>query len=221
MSDEKDKIEYRLIFLGNTAVGKTSLFKKITTGEFYEKNISTIGMDRRTIQFEMEVKEKGIKVKKNFEISLIDTAGQERFKSLTKSYYKGADGILLIYDVTNEESFKNVSNWINSIYEELGNLQNSKYIIFLIGNKIDLVELDGKEKVITEELAKKKCVNNNLEWGGEYSAKTFSETQLIDIIKNYTGIIYKKLGSKIVKEQIVKQIGEKKKKKKRRCFLIQ
>ena len=216
---ENEKIEYKLILLGNTAVGKTSLFKKITTGEFYEKNISTIGMDRRSIDLEIEVEEKGVSVKKSFEISLVDTAGQERFKAITKSFYKGSDGILLIYDVTNQESFNNVNNWINSIYDTLGKQENSKYVIFLIGNKIDLVGVDGKERVIVEEFAKKKCIDNKLEWGGECSAKIFSDTQLIDLIKNYVKVIYKKIGSKIIKQQVVKQIAIIKPPRKR-CFFI-
>ena len=119
-----DKIEYKLILLGNSAVGKTSLFKKITTGEFYEKNISTIGMDRRTIQLDLEVKEKGVPITKSFDIALVDTAGQERFKSITKTYYKESDGILLIYDVTNRESFEQLKIWIDSIYDSLGHSDN-------------------------------------------------------------------------------------------------
>ena len=127
---EENKIEYKIILLGNSAVGKTSLFKKIITNEFSEKNISTIGMDKRTIQIDTEIEDKGNKSTKSFDISLIDTAGQERFKSITKTYYKGSDGILLIYDVTNKDSFTNVKSWIDSIHESIGNHENTKYVIF-------------------------------------------------------------------------------------------
>ena len=158
---ENEKIEYKVILLGNSGVGKTSLFKKIITGEFFDKNISTIGMDKRTLQVEVEVSEKGKAVTKPFDISLVDTAGEERFKAITKTYYKESDGILLIYDVTNKESFLNVKNWIDSIYESLGNHENSKYIIILIGNKIDLIGVEEKVREVTEEEAKKICKDNN------------------------------------------------------------
>ena len=216
---ENEKIEYKIILLGNSAVGKTSLFKKITTGEFFDKNISTIGMDRRTLQVEIEVQEKDKMVTKSFDISLVDTAGQERFKAITKTYYKGSDGILIIYDVTNKESFLCVKNWIDSIYDSLGDEDNSKYITFLIGNKIDLIGVDGKIRETTEEEAKQKCEENHLIWGGECSAKNNSDNELLELIKGYVKKIYEKVGSKTVTKQIIKKIAEKKKKRKKCIFL--
>ena len=212
MSD-KDKIEYKVILLGNSAVGKTSLFKKIITGEFSEKNISTIGMDRRTMQLEVDINDNGKTSTKSFEISLVDTAGQERFRAITKTYFNGADCILLIYDVTNQESFLNVKSWIESIHESIGNHEDSKYVIVLIGNKIDLIGVDGKERCVEEDEAKRKCEEFKLEWGGECSAKTFTDIQLKDLIKEYVKHIYKKVGPKKVTQQVVKKINQKKKKK--------
>ena len=212
MSD-KDKIEYKVILLGNSAVGKTSLFKKIITGEFSEKNISTIGMDRRTMQLEVDINDNGKTSTKSFEISLVDTAGQERFRAITKTYFNGADCILLIYDVTNQESFLNVKSWIESIHESIGNHEDSKYVIVLIGNKIDLIGVDGKERCVEEDEAKRKCEEFKLEWGGECSAKTFTDIQLKDLIKEYVKHIYKKVGPKKVTQQVVKKKNQKKKKK--------
>ena len=150
-------IEYKVILIGNTAVGKTSLFKKLTTGNFTEKNISTIGMDKKSLPVEIEINENNKIVKKNIEISLVDTAGQERFRSITKGYFKESDGVLLLYDVTNKNSFKNIELWINSIHESLGNQKNSKYIIILIGNKIDLIGVDGREREVTVEDGQNTC----------------------------------------------------------------
>ena len=215
--EEKDKIEYKLILLGNTAVGKTSLFKKITTGQFFSKNISTIGMDRKTITIEEEVQEKNEMIKKSFEISLVDTAGQERFKAITKTYYKDSDGILLMYDVTNKESFLNVKIWIDSIFETLGNNVNSKYVIFLIGNKIDLIGVEDRKREVTEEEAKQKCNENNITWGGECSAKINTDIELLDLIKACVKEVYKKVGAKVVNKQVVKKIAERKPKKKGFC----
>ena len=94
---ENENIEYKLIFLGTSDSGKISFFKKLVKGEEYsEKNISTIGMDKRTLQIKLDIQEKDKTVAKSFDLSLIDTAGQERFDKITHTFYKEADGIILI-----------------------------------------------------------------------------------------------------------------------------
>ena len=211
-----EPIDYNIILIGNSAVGKTSLFKKIVTGSFSEKNISTIGMDKKSLTLDAEVDDKGQKVTKSFNISLIDTAGEERFKSITKTYFKGADCVLLIYDVTNRESYDNVSMWIDSIHESIGNHETSKYIIVLIGNKIDLIGVEGKTRAVEENEAIKKCQEGKLNWGGECSAKTFSDVELKNLIRGYIVKIYEKVGSKYSGHQFSKPLA--KPKKKRGCF---
>ena len=213
-----EPIEYNIILIGNSAVGKTSLFKKIMTGSFSEKNISTIGMDKKTFAIDAEVDDKGQKVTKNFNISLIDTAGEERFKSITKTYFKGADCVLLIYDVTNRESYDNVSMWIDSIHDSIGNHETSKYIIVLMGNKIDLIGVEGRTRAVEENEAITKCQDSKLNWGGECSAKTFSDVELKNLIKGYIIKIYEKVGSKNTGHQVSKTLSKNKKNKKF-CFL--
>ena len=210
--------EYKVILIGNSAVGKTSFFKKIITGEFSEKNISTIGIDRRSFQIDIDVTEQEKKITKTLDISLIDTAGQERFKSITKTYYTQADCILLIYDITNRDSYDNVKSWINSIHESIGNHENSKYIIVLIGNKVDLIGVDGKVRMVTEEEAKLKCEEFKIIWGGECSVKTYTDIDLKNLIKEYMVKYYEKFGPKIIKQQVSKKLATKKKKKKG-CFI--
>ena len=214
MSDQK--IDYKVVLIGNTAVGKTSLFKKLTSGQFSEKNISTIGMDKKSLQVEIEVFENNTKVNKNVEISLVDTAGQERFRAITKSYFKESDGILLLYDITNKDSFKNVETWINSINESLGNHQNSKYIIILIGNKIDLIGVEGKEREVTEEEGENTCKEKDLVWGGECSVKNIDNDELQQKFQNYVKLIYDKVGEKVVKQNS-KSLEKYQKKKKGFC----
>ena len=213
-----EPIDYNIILIGNSAVGKTSLFKKIMTGSFSEKNISTIGMDRKSFAIDAEVDDKGKKVTKNFNISLIDTAGEERFKSITKTYFKGADCVLLIYDVTNRESYDNVSMWIDSIHDSIGNHETSKYIIVLMGNKIDLIGVEGRTRAVEENEAITKCQDSKLNWGGECSAKTFSDIELKNLIKGYIIKIYEKVGSKNIGHQVSKTLSKNKKKTKF-CFL--
>lgn len=213
------KIEYKLTLIGDTSVGKTCIFKKITTGLFLDKNISTIGMDRRTMTFNIPIEENGNQINRPIDITLVDTAGQERYKSITKSYFKGSDGVLLLYDVTNKESFDHVESWMKSIQEVIGSINDSKYNIFLLGNKADIVENNDKKRQVSTEEAKEKCEKFGLEWGGECSAKTFSEEKMKEIFKEYVVKIYKKIGAKIVTTQSVTKLASPKKKKKGCCLV--
>ena len=84
---EDNKIEYKILLLGDNNVGRKSLFKKILTEEFSEKNVSTTGMDRRTIKLDVDIQENQTTITKSFDISIVFTAGQDRFKSITKTYF--------------------------------------------------------------------------------------------------------------------------------------
>ena len=197
-------IEYKIIILGDTSVGKTSFFRKITSGVFYEKNITSIGMDKSSILLDINIDENNNKtIKKTFNITLVDTAGQERFKSITKSFYKGADCILLIYDITNKDSFHKISDWISTINDAMGYYRkNSQYIIVVIGQKADKVENDNYERTVEKEEAENMCIDNDLLWGGEISAKTFSSEQLKDLLKIYVKKMYEKIGAKMSTQNV-------------------
>ena len=80
---------------------------------------------------------------KEVKLQIWDTAGQDRFRSITKNYYKGSHGIILIYDVTSLKTFENVKSWVSQIHEEI----SDKVVIYLVGNKIDM---DDERKVQTE-----------------------------------------------------------------------
>ena len=214
----ESKTEYKVVLIGNTAVGKTSLFKKLTTGEFNEKNISTIGMDKKSLPTEIEVNENNQIVKKQIDISLVDTAGEERFRSITKNYFKESDGILLLYDVTNKESFKNVESWIDSIYESLGSHKNSKYEIILIGNKVDLIGVEEYVREVNEDEGKAICEEKGLIWGGETSVKNIQFQELENLFRDYVKHIYDKVGEKKIVKQVTKKMDGYKKKRKSVCF---
>ena len=131
------EINYKFILIGNSGVGKGSFLRKLSTGEIKEKNVSTIGMGKKTILLTLDIINKeGIKKKQKFNISLFDTDGQEKFRSITKKYYKGSDGIFLLYDITEKSSFESVENWIESIKDSLDYNNEEKYVIVLIGNKL-------------------------------------------------------------------------------------
>lgn len=217
-NESNEEIEYKLILLGDTSVGKTCLFKKLTTGVFMDKNVSTVGIDRRTIKIPCEFEENGKKIIKTVIINLTDTAGQERFKAITKTYYKGSDGAVLLYDITDKKSFEHVKDWIESIKTSASTIENNnKYSIFLIGTKIDLVENDQKEREVELNDAQKKCEEYELEWGGECSNKDFTAEQYIEIFKGFIQIIYKKIGFKKFVQQSMLKLKNKQKKKKSNC----
>ena len=128
---ESEVIErsFKILLLGDTAVGKTCFLKRYIDETFQDAYLSTIGFDYK---YKIVTLGTGKKVK----IQLWDTAGQERFRTIAKSYYKGAQGIVLMYDVTNQRSFDNIGKWLAQIKEEA----SSKVCTILIGNKIDSTE---------------------------------------------------------------------------------
>ena len=112
--------------MGDGAVGKTSLIKRYADQEFDEEHITTLGLDFVTKKYKCDGQDTTIKI--------WDTAGQERFKTLTYSFYKKADGIIIAFDVTDNKTFENIQNWIDSI-----NLHADGGIPrILVGNKVDI-----------------------------------------------------------------------------------
>ena len=220
-SDANETILYKIILIGDSSVGKTCLFKKMTTGNFSEKMISTIGMDRKSISFNLTVKdENGVEKEKNFEIQLWDTAGQERFRSITKGYYKDSQGLFLLYDITNKETFDNLDMWINGVRQSFGTdeKEKNKYIIVLLGNKLDLANENPDNRKVTEEEAIAKCKEFDIIQGGGglCSAKDFTVEELEENFKIYTKEIYNKIGNNITKSQKAIKIASQKRKEK--CF---
>ena len=211
------EINYKIILIGNSGVGKRSFFRKISTGEFSEKNISTIGIEKKTIDLDIDIDNNGKTEKKKFTISLFDTAGQEKFRAVTLNYYKGSDGIFLLYDITDKTSFEHVKTWIDSIRESLGKNKDAKYVIILIGNKLDLIEEGIEERQVSEDEAKKICEEYDMKWGGEQSIKSMDYLQLIALYEEYIKEIYKVVGENSHSTQILRK-GIKHKHKKKGCF---
>ena len=133
-----EDIVYKVLLLGDSTVGKTCFLLRYCDKTFQDAHLSTIGLDYR-------VKTMTLKNKKNIKLQIWDTAGQDRFRAITKNYYKGANGIILIYDVTNLQTYENVKNQITKIRKE----NNPNVVIYLAGNKIDNPEEERAVK--TEE----------------------------------------------------------------------
>ena len=142
---------FKVLLLGNSNVGKSSLFLRFVDDIWNDTFVPTIGVDFKIKTFEID--------SKKIKMQIWDTAGQERFKNIIASYYRGAHGILLLYDVTDKDSFKNLSNWLIEIEKNA-----SKNVLrVLIGNKCDLEE----KRVIS--------INQGKEFADTYGLK-FIET---------------------------------------------
>jgi len=155
MSEEskEDQINLKILILGDSSVGKTSLLLKYTDGYFPTIYVATIGV---------EYKIKKITINNiNINLQIWDTAGQERFRSITQSFIKGADGILYVYDITQKKTFDDLKTWISQSEESA---EGFKKII--VGNKVDLED----ERVISKEKLQKFCDDRNIQ-GFEVSAK--------------------------------------------------
>lgn len=211
------KNTYKFILIGNSTVGKTCLFRKLSTGEFMDKSIASIGVEKVSLDVTINVDKNDKKEKKDFDISLFDTAGQEKFRSITFNYYKGSDGILLLYDITNRNTFDNIELWVDSIKEAIDSNVDSRYAIILVGNKLDLINEDGFERQIKEEEAKNACDKYQMIWGGEISTKEIKTEELNKLFEKYVTEVYSIIGEKKVGKQKVKQV--KKYKKKFKCFI--
>ena len=144
-----------ILLLGDTCVGKTCLISRYANGVFKEEYISTVGVDY--------VSKQEIINDQNINVKLWDTAGQERFKALTPSYLRGAEGIVLVYDVTNAETFESLKFWIDSLKSSLG---EDSLPTIIDGNKVDLDDRD-----ISKEDAKKFAQEHNYKYF-ETSAKS-------------------------------------------------
>ena len=223
MEDYLDNIndidaEYKVILVGDSTIGKTSFFKKITSGLFYEKNVSTIGYDRKTLDFEITTQENGKEVKKYISINLTDTAGQERYFSITQSYFKGSSGVFLLYSITDQKSFRNLERWLTTVKKNIGNYENNKHLIFLLGTKLDLVEKDESLREVTEKEAIEFCEKNDLKWLGEYSSKDISKEELKEMLTNISKQLYETIGfNKIVRNTLSTLDKKKAKKHRKKC----
>jgi small GTP-binding protein len=208
----EQKLTYKMIILGDAAVGKTSLFKKLTTEQFDPKVISTIGIDKRTLSIVINTEDEG---EKDLDIYLFDTAGEERYRTISVSYFRDSKGLLMMYDITKNESFQNIEDWLKNIKESLGD--NDDYLMILLGNKLDLVNINKDEREVDTEEAKNFCEKNNIFWGGECSVKDIAIEDLKNMFKSFIEEIYKKVGHNVERRNSSVLMRSKTKKTKKKC----
>lgn len=125
-SSEYDFV-FKILLIGNSAVGKSSLLMRFADDIFHETFLPTIGVDFKIRTIEHE----GSKIK----LQMWDTAGQEKFKTITSAYYKGAQGILLVFDLCDKKSFGDIKTWLS----EVDRFSTNESVKILVGNKSDLI----------------------------------------------------------------------------------
>jgi len=137
MTSEYDFL-FKLLLIGDSGVGKSCLLLRFADDTYTESYISTIGVDFKIRTVELDGK--------TIKLQIWDTAGQERFRTITSSYYRGAHGIIIVYDITDVESFNNVRQWLF----EIDRFASENVNKLLVGNKSDLVN----KRVVTTETSK-------------------------------------------------------------------
>ena len=146
---------FKYIIVGDSSVGKSNLLMKFAHNKFTEDYQATIGVEfgAKNIEIEQQI----------YRVQIWDTAGQENFRSITKAYYKNSVCAMVVYDITNDNSFKHVQNWI----EDIRNQSSKTVLIILVGNKIDLED----KRVISYDEGNEFAMKNGIIFG-ETSAKT-------------------------------------------------
>jgi small GTP-binding protein len=192
---ENKEHSFKILLLGDTSVGKTCFLKRYTEDTFQDAYLSTIGFD---FKFKMVTLKNGKQVK----VQLWDTAGQERFRTIAKSYYKGAHGIILIYDVSNPKTYDNIKKWLAQIKEEA----SSKVCIILVANKID-----HEERVVTVEEGEKLAKSFNLKIFESSAKENINVTEAFQEVIENISVNYSNIMTGGTKLQNTKIITKEKK----------
>ncbi len=179
MTSEPSNI-FKILTIGESGVGKTCILRRFVENKFLKNHLATIGIDFKTKT--LNINDQEIKLK------IWDTAGQERFRNITNQYYKGADGIVLVFDVTDEASFEKIKDWMDQI---LSNTNKDEICLVLLGNKCDV---ETATRSIKPEQGRELANELNINYFetsalSGYNIKEAFETLTIDIMKK------KKIGS--------------------------
>ena len=188
-TESKNKVFYKLklILIGDSGVGKTSLLRRYMDEAFLPNNPCTINADYK-------IKSLAINPYTTAELTIWDTCGQERFRSITRQYFKDAHGVILMYDVSDKRSFGNLDIWLEEIKKNKDDVS-----IILCGNKIDL-----NYRNITYEEAEKFAKDNDILYC-ETSSK--EGTNIESAFENVTKDIIDKMGRKTIIEKDFKNVS--------------
>ena len=198
---EGDKVDYnfRILIIGNTSVGKTSVLIRYADDYFSQIHLATIGIDKKSKILDIN--------NKKIKLTIMDTAGQEKLNSLTTSLYKNADGVFLIYAIDDKASFESITKW----YKDIKDFAHQHVEVVLLGNKCDL-----STREVTEEEGKELAKNNNLPFFETSAKDTTNINEAFNCI--VTNLLKNKSNSTVNEgEKKTFFIAEVKKKKKGCC----
>ena len=144
------KKTFKIMILGDSGVGKTSILKQYVNKVFTGHYKITIGSDFLTKDLSVNGEQ--------LKLQIWDTAGQEKYRSLGLAYYRGADACIFVYDLTDKQSFNNITSWIETFFSQLPGKKQDNFPVIIIGNKSD-----AEKKVVAESFSTKWCkLNGNL-----------------------------------------------------------
>ena len=179
---ENEILNIKLLTLGESYVGKTTLILN-----YMNPNIKTTNLERLYPTIGVDYQKKSVTIdNRNINVEIWDTAGQEKFKKITSQYYNGADGIILIFDITNKKSFEKISFWIQDLSNKI-DLDN--ICLILIGNKTDLKD---QRKVSVEE-AQKYAAQYNIEY---YEVSALKNVGIIEMMEFFIKKCYNNMKEK-------------------------
>ena len=167
---------YKIIIIGDTSVGKTALLSKYLKGVFPTSPLSTVATEFATKI--IQIKEGGY-----IKAQIWDTAGQEKYKSITFHHYKKSVGGLIVYDITKRSSYDNVKNW----YNDLITLGEKGCIIALVGNKLDLIERNERKREVSKSEAQAYADENHMLF---FETSAYNGNNINDIFEELLQTIY-------------------------------
>ena len=194
-NDNEKKIDVKTILLGESGVGKTSLINVLTGFPFVKETVSTISTTYVSKEYNIN--------NNQYKVNLWDTAGEEKYRQLTKLFYKGSDIVIFVYDISSKSSFKGLNSWI----KEVKDIVDNKYICGLVGNKKDLFLKEEVKEDEAQNLAKEHNIKYKLV-SAKDDPKSF-DVFLQELIKDSEDILKEKTKNYSLKN--------KKKEKKKWC----
>lgn len=195
--DSECKYLFKMILIGNSGVGKTCLMKRYTDETYSFAQSSTIGVDFKIKSVEVG----GERVK----LQIWDTAGQERFRAIISNYYRGAHGIIIVFDMGSKESFDNLGDWIGEVRKNT----NENVEVIILGNKVD----DKERIVVTDEEIEKFLADNGIDRSSFYMTSAKDNICVSDSFEYLTRRLvekYKKTGLGSTKESFKLNAGDSK-----------
>ena len=189
---------FKILTIGESGVGKTCILRRFVENKFFKTHLATIGIDFRT---------KAIKVYgKDIKLKIWDTAGQERYHNITNQIFKGSDGIILVFDVTGDNSFSKIQDCMEQVKS---NVSQKEISLILIGNKCDI-----EERVISKEKGKELAKILNIDY---YETSALNGIGINEAFEGITKTIMKRKNIINNEGRTISLVSNKEEKKKKTC----